>query len=103
VKRIGGSRRKTRCKLTKNVRTRGKISLKKYFQEFSSGDKVVLLTDSSCHRGMFFRRFYGTIGTVLNKCGKKRDSCYSVAIKDNGKEKKVIVHPIHLKRIEAKT
>lgn len=102
MKRIGGMRRKTRCKLTKSVKTRGKMSLKSYFQELNTGDKVVLLNNPTHQKGMFFRRFYGLIGTVIGKTGEKRDSCYNVEIKDNGKKKTVIAHPIHLKKIEVK-
>ncbi|MBW3021882.1 hypothetical protein KY328_03110 [Candidatus Woesearchaeota archaeon] len=35
VKRIGGARRKTRSKMKKPVRRKGKISITKYFQEFN--------------------------------------------------------------------
>lgn len=95
AKRIGGNRRKTRHKLAKNVRARGKISLAKYFQEFNKGDKVCLVAEPSIHLGMYFPRFHGKAGTILGKKGK----CYEIQIKDINKEKKVVVHPTHLKRL----
>ena len=94
VKRIGGFRRKTRHKLSKNVRSKGKISLVKYFQEFKKGDNVYLVAEPSVHRGMFYPRFYGKAGVVVGKSGK----CYEVQIMDGKKSKTVISHPIHLKR-----
>ena len=50
---------------------------------------------------MFFRRFYGLIGTVVKKLSDKKDSCYNVSVKDHEKEKIVIVHPMHMKKLEA--
>lgn len=94
VKRIGGTRRKTRHKLSKNIRDRGKISLVKYFQEFKRGDNVYLVAEPSVHKGMFWPRFYGKAGIVVDKRGR----CYEVRIKDANKSKIVVAHPIHLKR-----
>ena len=56
TKRIGGARRKTRHKLAKNVRERGKISLVKYFQEFKTGDKVCLAAEPSIQDGMYLKQ-----------------------------------------------
>ena len=101
MRRIGGARRKTRCKLTKSVKERGKISLRQYFKSFNAGDKVVLVNNPSYHKGMFFRRFYGLIGTVIERTSDKKDTCYNVSVSDHGKQKTVIVHPMHMKKIEA--
>ena len=65
VKRIGTSRRKTRHLFRKNYRSRGKLSVVRYLQEFSIGDKVALTLEPSVHEGMYFRRFHGRIGTVI--------------------------------------
>ena len=40
MQRVGGFRRKTRRKLTKSVRRKGKISLRKFFQKFKEGEKI---------------------------------------------------------------
>ena len=45
-------------------------------------------------KGMYYPRFHGKSALVMNKKGH----CYEVLIKDGGKEKMLIVHPIHLKR-----
>ena len=95
TKRIGGNRRKTRHKLAKNIRDKGKISLAKYFQEFKLGDKVCLLAEPSIHGGMYYPRFHGKVGTIMGRQGK----CYQVKIKDVEMPKTLIVHPVHLKRV----
>lgn len=94
VKRIGTFRRKTRHKLKKNIKARGKISLTKYFQTFEAGDKVVLVAEPAVQKGMYFPRFYGKSGVIKAKKGK----CYEVTIRDIRKEKTLIVHPVHIKR-----
>ncbi|MBS3174531.1 50S ribosomal protein L21e [Candidatus Woesearchaeota archaeon] len=95
VKRIGGFRRKTRHKLAKNYREKGKLSLVKYFQQFKTGDKVCLVAEPSKHNGMYHPRFHGRVGTVDGKKG----NCYEVQIRDGNMRKSLIVHPIHLKRL----
>jgi len=92
VDRVGGFRRNTRYKLRKNVRARGKISLRRYLQSFNVGDKVQLKAEPAYQKGMYFPRFYGKVGVVSKKVG----SCYEVEIKDFTKNKTVVVHPVHL-------
>ncbi len=90
--RIGGSRRKTRHKLSKRPRDRGKISLTKYFQTFKEGDHVTLSMEPGVREGTYPARFMGMKGIVQKKKGR----CYYVQIKDGGVKKKIIVHPAHL-------
>ena len=94
VKRMGGMRRKTRYKLRKEKRGKGKISITNYFQPFNMGDKVYLSVESAVQKGMYHPRFMGRSGIIKGKRGK----CYEVLINDIGKEKKLIVHPVHLKK-----
>jgi large subunit ribosomal protein L21e len=96
VQRIGGFRRKTRYKLSKDRREKGKISLTKYFQAFNEGDRVKLLAEPAIQKGMYFPRFHGKNGKIEGKRGE----CYKVLIKDGNKEKILIVHPIHLRKVE---
>lgn len=91
-KRIGGFRRKTRNKLKKYER--GKISIKKYLQKLSIGDKVCLMAEPAIQHGMYYPRFHGKHGTITGKQG----ACYLVKIKDKNKEKSLIVHPVHLEK-----
>lgn len=94
---IGGSKRKARSKLRKNVRQRGKVSLSKSMQSFAAGQKVYLDLESSVHKGDYSTDFIGKIGTIKGKRGK----CYEVMIMDGNKEKMVIAHPVHLKGANA--
>jgi large subunit ribosomal protein L21e len=95
AQRIGGQRRKTRHKLQKKSRDKGKISIANYFQEFIKGDRVLLSAEPAIHGGMYNPRFHSKVGTIASKRGK----CYTVMIKDGGKEKTLIVHPIHLRKM----
>lgn len=92
--RKGGPRRSKRSLFSKGVKQKGKISLRRYLQEFSVGDKVLLALEPSIHKGTFFPRFAGKGGVVTKKVG----SCYEVQIKDFDKTKIVVVHPVHLKK-----
>ena len=94
VTRIGTKQRKTRHKYKASIREKGKISLSRYFQTFSEGDQVNLVTHHAVQKGRFFPRFHGLSGKVVSKRGE----CYGVQIKDGAKQKVVYVHPIHLKR-----
>jgi len=62
-------------------------------QSFEKGQKVHLIVESSYHKGMYHQRFIGKTGTVMNQRGK----CYEITIDDKGKEKTLIIHPVHLK------
>lgn len=81
--------------MSKPRRQRGKLSLTKYLQVFAPGQKVALKAEPSIQRGMYFRRFHGKVGVVSQKLG----TCYEVRLKDMGKEKRLIVHPVHLKPV----
>jgi len=93
VKRIGGLRRKTRQIFSKKPSQRGKFSLTRYFQKYKDGDNVLLKSEPSIHNGMYFRRFDAKSGIISGRQGR----CYKVKINDLGKEKILIVHPIHLR------
>ena len=93
VTRIGGARRKTRGIMRKQHGTKGKISLRRYLQEFSAGDKVALTIEPAVAQGVFHRRFYGKIGVV----DRKQGNCYVVKVRDGKAMKEVIAHPSHLK------
>ncbi len=94
VQRIGGIRRKTRNKLKKAIRNKGKISITRYFQKFNKGDKVILCAEPAVQKGMYHPRFHGKPAIVKSMKGR----CYTVDIMDGRKRKELIVHPVHLKR-----
>jgi large subunit ribosomal protein L21e len=92
VDRVGGMRRNTRYKMRKNVRSRGKISIREYLKSFEVGEKVLLKAEPAIQKGMYFPRFYGKVGQVTKRVG----SCYEIKINDLGKDKVVVAHPVHL-------
>jgi large subunit ribosomal protein L21e len=96
VTRMGGFRRKTRNKLSKRPRERGKISIRRTLQEFKQGDRVALNAEPAQQSGMYHPRFHGKNGLVT----ERRGECYCVVIRDGGKEKTLIVHPVHLRRMK---
>jgi len=96
VKRMSTFRRKSRYKLKKHKSLRGKISLRSYLEEYKEGERVILKTEPAVQDGFFHPRYEGRVGFVM----KKQGACYQVQINDMGQEKKMIVHPVHLKRCE---
>ena len=86
VKRTGGPRKKTRHKLQKKPRTRGKIKIRKILDTFKAGERVRILQEPGAQRGMPHPRFKNLIGVVI----KKQGDAYIISIKDGNKEKKVI-------------
>ena len=95
VKNIGTFRTKTRYKFKKERRAKGKISVSRYFQTFEIGEVVHLVMEPAVQHGMYFPRFYGRTGMVVGKKVKT----YEIKINDKGKDKILVVHPIHLKKV----
>ena len=81
----------------KPVRTRGKLELSRYFQEFKEGDFVTVVQEKSLNPS-FPKRLQGRTGKVEKRIGRS----YSVKLKDQTKEKTFIISPIHLKKIKNK-
>ncbi len=79
----------------KSIRTRGKLQLSKYFQELKEGDSVSVAREWSMNSN-FPERLQGRAGVIEGKRGK----AYMVKIKDQNKEKRFLITPIHLKKIK---
>jgi len=79
----------------KNVRTRGKLQLSKYFQELEVGEKVAIIRERAV-ASTFPVRLQGRTGVVEERRGK----AYVIKINDSNKEKKFLIEPIHLKKIK---
>jgi len=95
MKRIGGIRRKKIGLFTKRANQKGKISIRNYLAEFDNGAKVALVLEPVVQAGIYHPRFAGKTGTIISRKG----SCYEVRIMDMNKEKHLIIHPVHLKRL----
>lgn len=78
----------------KKIRTRGKLSLSRWFQELKEGDRVAISREPAV-QSSFPERMQGRTGVVDGKRGRT----YLVRIKDHDKEKKYLIAPIHLKKI----
>lgn len=79
----------------KPIRTRGKLSLSRYFQILREGDFVAIAREPALQPS-FPRRLQGVTGIVEGKRGR---ACI-VKIKDGNKEKRLLINPIHLKKIK---
>lgn len=86
-----GGRRRTREKF----RGPEKLTVNDYLKEFSTGQKVGLVVNSSSQKGMPFRRFHGLTGTIMEKRGR----AFVVEIFDGNKKKIVTARPEHLKAL----
>lgn len=95
TKVTGGYRRKTRHKLRKRPRDRGKISTSRLLQEFKIGEKVRIKQEPAIHDGMPHPRYKNKIGTI----SEKRGNAFVVDIKDGSKTKHLVSAPVHLSRI----
>lgn len=95
VKASKGPRRRTRAKLRKKVRDKGKIKIRRYLQKFKKGEKVVIKPEHSVQKGLPGKRFWGKSGDVVESRGR----AYVVEVKDGNKHKRVIVSKVHLKRL----
>ncbi|MEK6915360.1 MAG: 50S ribosomal protein L21e [Nanoarchaeota archaeon] len=80
----------------KKIRSRGKISLTKYFQQFDEGDSVAVVRDLTVQSPGFPSRIQGRTGVVI----EKRGTSYVILVKDFTRDKVYIVRPVHLKKIE---
>ena len=70
MNRIGGNRRKSRHKLKKGRREKGKISVSRFMQTFKEGQGVYLSMEPAYHKGSYNTKFIGKSGIVKNARGK---------------------------------
>ncbi len=91
-----GARRKSRSKLRKKIRTRGKISISRYLHIFNIGDRVTLDAEPAVQKGMYHPRYHSLAGVIVDKRGEG----YRVRINDNGKEKDLFIRAVHLRGIK---
>ena len=79
----------------KSVRTKGKVKLSEYFQEFDKGDRVAVKRELAV-QPKFPKQLQGRSGVVESNRGS---SCV-VKINDLNKQKTYIIHPVHLKKLK---
>ncbi|MDP2672366.1 MAG: 50S ribosomal protein L21e [Nanoarchaeota archaeon] len=78
----------------KKIREAGKISFSRAFQDFKAGDAVSVVIEKAKPLG-FPKRIQGRCGIVEERRGRS----FVVSINDLEKEKKFIIDPSHLKKI----
>ena len=78
----------------KKIREVGKISFSRAFQNFNAGDKVSVVIEKAKPLS-FPKRIQGRCGVVE----ERRGNSFIVSINDLNKDKKFIIDPIHLKKI----
>ncbi len=79
----------------KKAREKGKISFTRFFRKFNEGDSVAVVKELSIPSN-FPERLQGRTGVIESKRGKS----YFVKIKDQNKEKRFLIEPIHLREIK---
>jgi len=94
-----GKRRKSRDKLSKHVRDRGKVRIRDILRKFGVGDMVHIKLNPSFHKGMPHHKFHGRTGLVVGIRGE----CYEILVSDGKKKKIIISHPAHLKPVGYKS
>lgn len=87
-----GMRKKSRDKLSRTVRAKGKSSVVRAIQEFETGAMVHVLIDPSIHKGMPHPRFHGKTGEVVGKRGR----AFVLRVTDGNATKTLITLPEHL-------
>lgn len=95
MKSTGGFRSRTRYKLAKKKRDRGKVNINKILQIFKVGEKVRIVQEPAVHKGMPNPRLKNNVGVIK----KKQGNAYIIETKELNKEKKVIAKAIHLRRL----
>ena len=78
----------------KKIREAGKISFSRAFQDFKTGDAVSVVIEKAKPWG-FPKRIQGRCGIVEERRGRS----FIVSINDLEKNKKFIIDPSHLKKI----
>ena len=79
----------------KHIRDKGKLQLSRYFQELQPGENVAVMKEVAINSS-FPRRLQGSTGIIESKRGHS----YIVKIRTQGKEKRFVIAPIHLKKIK---
>ena len=78
----------------KNPRKSGKVSFSAYFKELKVGDTVAVVREHSLPF-KYSTRMQGRTGKVI----AKRGNAYEVEVKDLGRPKRYMIHPVHLHQV----
>ena len=87
-----GMRKKSRGKMNRTIRSKGKSSVVRAIQEFETGTMVHVIIDPSIHKGMPHPRFHGKTGEVVGTRGR----AFVLKVNDGNASKTLITLPEHL-------
>ena len=90
-----GPRSRSRKKMTKRARDRGKVPITKYLQNFEIGEKAAMVIEPTAYKGGPHHKFHGLTGTITGKQG----NAYKLKVKDGNMEKIILAKPEHLKKV----
>ncbi|MCL4329142.1 MAG: 50S ribosomal protein L21e [Candidatus Thermoplasmatota archaeon] len=82
-------------KLTKRIKEKGAPAISRVLQSFEVGESAAISIEPSVHSGMPFHNFQGYTGIIAGKQGR----CYLLDIHVGSVKKRLVVAPVHLKRI----
>ena len=82
-------------KASRKLKRERRITVSDHVREFSLGQKVSVDPQPYYKSALPHMRYRGRVGVVI----EKRGSCYVVRVKDGGKYKDLICHPVHLRGI----
>jgi large subunit ribosomal protein L21e len=89
-----GYRNKTRELFRKAPRTRGLPGLSRFMVDYSVGDQVDIIADSTFQkRGLPHRHFHGKTGVVASERGR----CYEIKVYDGNKLKTLFCGREHIR------
>ncbi|MFP4006169.1 MAG: 50S ribosomal protein L21e [Candidatus Hadarchaeia archaeon] len=91
-----GKRSKTRQKLQKGPRSRGKVYSQNVVQSYPKGSKATIKINPDTPEGQPHPKFHGRTGVIKRKQGKS----YIIAVKDGNGEKEIITRPEHLVKVK---
>jgi large subunit ribosomal protein L21e len=82
---------------TRKLRAKRRLTPSDFVKSFSLGEKVRIVPYPNYKVGKPpHKRYRNRVGVIV----EKRGDAYVVEVKDGGKIKKIIAHPIHLQRVE---
>ena len=82
-------------KATRKLKAKRKLTVADHLRQFEVGQKVIIEPKPYYKSALPHMRYRGRSGIIK----EKRGSCYLVEVKDGGKVKTLICHPVHIKKV----
>ena len=81
--------------MSKRVREKGKLGLKRLLVNYEKGERVVIKIDPAVHKGAPHKRYQGKVGMVVGRRGR----AYILETPIRKKVKTIIATPEHLRKL----